>query len=549
MRRCVKNVAKITNRVKERKNMKSKIKSIALEGCLYLSVFLFSLICYVIFVPLVNGIDKINGGSSYLGEGIIAKLFCAFLLIILLFVFIMLLIYKKANRKLTIFVFILGSVIVRLCFVLSTVNKAKSGADLQYDTWGSFTHFRYAETIFLTGKLPNNNTYQFYHPPLNAIIQSGFMAFFEKLFGFINNHCVWLTSNRGLILSNESYYHACTVLSMVYVTVITVTAAKIFKELNVKGLGGLLACFFVIFFPRLIQFSGQLNNDVLCLMFSVLSVYYAIKFYKNCSWLNLILLALSIGLAMMTKLNGAIIALPIAILMVIVFVKQIKEKNTLNIIIKYCVFITICAPLGLWFSIYAKVRFNQEFGYVFSNLNKGLSTADVPLYNRFSLPSLKIIFKNPFARSWDDYNFIDYMTKSSMFGEFLFPNVTTLAYFSVILNYLFQISFVVGLVYWLINRIKKKVKIFDLSSITFLSILVFLIVLQIYFYLKMPYGCTMDFRYVTTLVIAYGGMSGIVVNESKEVTCLKGYKTVGRALAFCLIALISCTTLAYILAI
>lgn len=287
------------------------------------------------------------------------------------------------------------------------------------------------------------------------------MAFFEKLFGFINNHCVWLTLNRGLILSNESYYHACTVLSIVYVTVITVTAAKIFKELNVKGLGGLLACFFVIFFPRLIQFSGQLNNDVLCLMFFVLPVYYAIKFYKNCSWLNLILLALSIGFAMMTKLNGAIIALPIAILMVIVFVKLIKDKNTLNIIIKYCVFIAICAPLGLWFSIYAKVRFNQEFGYVFSNLNKGLSTADVPLYNRFSFPTLKIIFNNPFA------------------------------------------------------------------SISFLSILVFLMVLQVYFYLKMPYGCTIDFRYVTTLVIAYGGMSGIVVNESKETTCLKGYKTVG----------------------
>lgn len=529
--------------------MKTKIRPIILEACLYLFVFLFSLICYIIFVPLVDGIEKIGGGNSYLGEGIIAKLFCAVLLIALLTVFFIFLIKRKVNRKFIIFTFILGSFIIRLCYVLYSVNKSKSGGDRQYDTWGSCTHFRYAETIFLTGSLPNNNEYQFYHPPLNAIIQAGFMGLFKDLFNFINNNCIWITSNRGLIANNESYYHACEILSITYVTVITVTASKIFRELKLNGVGGIIANFFVIFFPRLIQFSGQLNNDVLCLMFSVLAIYYAIKLYKNCNWINTVLLALMIGLGMMTKLNGAVIAIPIAVLMIILFIKQIKEKKAVGVIIKYAVFIAICAPLGLWFSVYAKVRFNQEFGYVFSNLNKGLSTADVPIYKRFSLPTLKIIFKNPFARSWDDYNFIDYMTKSSMFGEFLFDNAVVLAYLSVMLNYAFQLAFITGFVYWIVNRVKNKEKVFELPFITFLSILVSLIVMQIYFYIKMPYGCTMDFRYVTSLIVAYGGMSGLIVNESRGTTAIKGYKTVGYILGFCTVLLILTTTLFYYLAI
>lgn len=529
--------------------IKTKIKPIVLEVCLYLSVFLFSLICYIIFVPLVDGIEKIGGGKNYLGEGIIAKLFCAVLLIALLTVFFIFLIKKKVNRKFIIFTFILGSFIIRLCYVLYSVNKSKSGGERQYDTWGSCTHFRYAETIFLTGSLPKNNDYQFYHPPLNAIIQAGFMGLFKDLFNFINSNCIWITSNRGLIANNESYYHACEILSITYVTVITVTASKIFKELNLNGVGGIIANFFVIFFPRLIQFSGQLNNDVLCLMFSVLAIYYAIKFYKNCNWVNTVLLALMIGLGMMTKLNGAVIAIPIAVLMIIVLIREIKGKKTLSVVLKYSSFIAICAPLGLWFSIYAKVRFNQEFGYVFSNLNKGLSTADVPLYKRFSLPTLKIIFKNPFARSWDDYNFIDYMTKSSMFGEFLFDNAVVLAYLSVMLNYAFQLAFITGFAYWIVNRVKNKEKVFELPFIAFLSIFVSLIVMQIYFYIKMPYGCTMDFRYVASLIVAYGGMSGLIINESRGTTAIKGYKTVGFILGFCTVLLILTTTLFYYLAI
>ena len=38
-------------------------------------------------------------------------------------------------------------------------------------------HEAYAWTIFSTGKLPNTNVYQFYHPPLNAMLQAGFMHF------------------------------------------------------------------------------------------------------------------------------------------------------------------------------------------------------------------------------------------------------------------------------------------------------------------------------------------------------------------------------------
>lgn len=516
-----------------------KFKPYIFETLFYFGVFIFSVICYIIFTPIF-------GGNEFVGRGEFAKALSVFLLVALGLLTFLLYKNKKLTSEVLIFIIILASFVIRLGYVLYTEGVAR-----QYDTWGDVGHFGYAKTLFETGKMPTTNDYQFYHPPLNALIQSQFMKIFEDIFSFVNSHMRWLTFNKGLELSPESYYSACQTLSVTYITMITVICAKIIRRLKIGGRGGVIANCFIALFPRLVQFSGQLNNDVICLLFSILSLYLSIKFCQNQSWVNIIFLAVSIGLAMMSKLNGALICLPIALLFVILFINRIKTKNTnqiFDLVGKYIVFLFICAPIGLWFQVYAKIRFDQNLGYVFPYLNQNLSTAHTNMLQRFFLPSPSVIFQKPFANAWEDYNLIDYMIKSSMFGEFSYWNGTAFACISVIINYLFQIFFVISLFFWFFHRYFEKKQIFDLSTISMLSVLVTFIVAQFYFYIKMPYGCTMDFRYVVTLIVPYGAMTGIMVNDAKT-TRLVGFKSITDILSFFSAALVICASIFYLVCI
>lgn len=515
----------------------SKLKPYLFETLFYVSTFLVSVLFYLIFTPLING-------NEHIGRGEAGKYLAICLLVILSLVLVILANHKKLDRKTIIFLMIIASYIIRLGYILYTEGVAR-----QYDTWGvgDDGHFDYANIIYLSGKLPPNNNYQFYHPPFNAFVQSIFMKFFKVAFTFANNTIFATSVDKSLEMTNEAYFSACQTLSLLYVTIITVTASKIFKKLNIEGIGGLIGLAFIIFFPRFIQLSGQLNNDILCIMLCILAVYWAIKFYQNQTYLNIIVLAVIIGLALMTKLNGATICLPIAILMIMVLVDRLKTKEKgkiIDIFVKFAIFVVVCAPIALWFQVYAYKRFGQPFAFVFSNLNGHLSTSHVSVWNRFFMPTFSC-FKKPFANAWEDYNLWDYMLKSSLFGEFSYWNGTAFACVAVIVHYLFHITFIVSLVFAFFNRKFENKRIFDLPVIVFGSIIVTLICCQIYFYIKMPYGCTMDFRYVVPLVLGYGGMVGVMQSDSKN-TRLKGYKTISLVNGFFAVCLVCLTTIFYL---
>lgn len=512
-----------------------KYKPYIFEALFYLAVFVFSLISYVLIKPHYEGL----GG---LARGEVAKTYALCLLVVLALVAFLLYKNKKLNRKTVIFLLIIASFLLKLCYMLYTEGVAR-----QHDTDGHTAHFGYAEWIYSNGTLPNTNDYQFYHPPLNAFIQSRFMVFFEVLFTFINNNALWLVGGKPFALNAESYFYACQTLAVLYSVIISVTSCKILKRLQIDGVGGIIAICFILFFPRFVQLSGQLNNDLLGIMLTIVSVYWSIRFFQDQSWLNICFLAGFLGLALMTKLNTATICLPVAILFLFVFIDRIKTKNTekiVDICTKYFTFILICAPLGLWFQVYANVRFGQPFAYVFPYLNGELSTASIPWYRRFLIPSFTSVVSTPFANAWEDYNIIDYMIKSSMFGEFNYWNGTAFAFVAVVLQYLYHIAFVVTTVFWVLHHKFEKTKLFDLKTILLGSIHLTLLVSQVAFYIKMPFGCTMDFRYVVPLVLSSGGLLGAMYNDSKN-TRLVGFKTLASVTCFFAMSMVLATSIFY----
>ncbi len=475
---------------------KLKMKRHLIEFIFYISIFCFTFISYIIFKPL----------QSAIRNGVMAQIYSLSLVTITITIFIILKKHNKLNENITILLLILISYFIHLGYMLYTQYDCR-----QYDTIVDAMdgHEGYAYTIFSTGKLPNSNNYQFYHPPLNAFIQSCFMHFSENILLLFKNK--FDTSNIHVL------YQSCQILSVFYTTIISVISYKILKILNIKGKGLIIGFIFICFFPRFIQLSGQLNNDLICILFCFLSIYYTLKWYHNKTFLNIILLAVFIGLAMCSKISGAVICITPAIIFIISYIQVIKSKNKKQIIdlsLKYIVFLLICAPIGLWFQVYAYIRFHQPLGFVFHNLNGALSTSHHNFFERFLLIiNFDEMFSHIYCHPFDDYGLFNYILKSAIFGEFSYWQGESFAFLAILFNYAFVFTSLVLFIKYFLNSKKEDI----LIKITSLSIIISQIISMIYFNLTMPYGCTMDFRYIVPIVIGYGILFGASHNKLQEI--------------------------------
>ena len=145
---------------------------VGIEAAIYATVFLLAILAYWTVKPLI----------AVQSRGFVAQVIMG-LAILLCLGFVA---YMGATKRLTtrtiILVFMIIGLIMRLGYVLYTPATYR-----QHDTFSkNFDgHEAYAWTIFSTGKLPTTNKYQFYHPPLNALLQAGFMKFFVGFVEFV----------------------------------------------------------------------------------------------------------------------------------------------------------------------------------------------------------------------------------------------------------------------------------------------------------------------------------------------------------------------------
>ena len=291
----------------------------------------------------------------------------------------------------------------------------------------------------------------------------------------------------------------------------------------------LMAAAFVIFFPRNFQLSGQLNNDALAYMFSALALYFSVCWQEGGKkWGYLLACGVSIGLGMMTKLTAATICLPVAGIFLWEFVCALRHSegalSLRRIIGQYAVFLVICAPIGLWFQVYANIRFDQPFGFVFSNLNHRLYTGDHSVFERFFIA---FDFNEYFASLWcqpfdGNYNLFHYALRSAIFGEFCFWQGEGFACSATILAYIGCAVLAVGLirVAVLIFHANDREKICaeeNRQDLLFVSLLVLSqVISEVAFYIRMPYACTMDFRYILPMIPALALMIAMVFGRLKR---------------------------------
>ena len=515
----------------EEQTVKESAFSALKELAFWLGVFLFTLTLFFALKPLVEVKEySVRAGVVAQSLTVFSLCVCGALCAYWFFT-------KRLTAKRVLILLLIVGYALRVGYMLYT-----GAATRQQDTYTkNFDgHEAYAWTIFSTGKLPQTNDYQFYHPPFNAMLQAGFMHFVSWLcellpFGeyvpsaFLYGKPDYITDDMRWFL-----YSSCQVLSGLYSLAASVGMLKILRLFAFQGKTRLLIAAFVVLFPRNMQFSGMLNNDGLAFALAIFALYFALKWQKQGrTFADILLSSLCVGLGMMTKLSSATVCLPIAGIFIFEFVDTIKKRENampfLNMAFEYGAFLLVCAPLGLWFQVYAKVRFDQPLGYVFSNLNHLLYTGDHSFFSRFILcfdPSE--YFGSLWCRPFNgNYYLFNYALRSAIFGEFSYWQGEGFAVSAVVSAYAFCTLLFIALAYLAVTGCKNRsrsrllgdglqegrvaLNVVSLKDFLFVFLLMQSQVLsEIYFYIEMPYGCTMDFRYIMPMILALALTLGYV---------------------------------------
>lgn len=402
---------------------------------------------------------------------------------------------KRQKWESLIVTILIAGVIMRVGYMVYT-SMGLRGHDVAW--FGDSGHLDYIYQIFSTGKLPQSYDYQFYHPPLNYILQSLVIKAFS-----------WFQPNQDLGLLFEAAkivpcFASCALLLVCY---------SLFREFRMSARAIALSLGVLAFQPTFYLFSASINNDSLMLLFYMIAVLYTVRWYNDPTLKNILFTALAIGLGMSTKLSAVTVAAFTAPVFLLMLIRRIREKTALPVIGQYAAFAAVSLPLGLWYTVRNSIRFRISYRYIYTLSRwNDLYCGDQSLVKRFfSFPFAQMV--DPlYCQPYSDYNIWVYIAKCAVFGEFSFERSAKIALPLSLSNLLLIVLSVLAAVYVVIRC--KETNFFARFGLLWL----WLIQMGSYlmFNLQYPFGCTMDLRYIVPTVIVGAAYLGIALDRLKE---------------------------------
>ena len=523
------------------KEFVDKHKRLLIDIAVMLGVFLFVLFAYFIFKPIY--FRSAYGFGSV--DGVPARIFTIVCILGIAITGLVLRIKGKLTLEILLFLIFLLGVVMQLNYMLITPYNYRQHDVFSHNNAG---HQGYAWTLYSTGKLPTqvdaqgHLDYQFYHPPFNALMQALFMHICKP---FMLAYNAIFHSNYYDVNDMNSLFQTSEILSTFYMNVAICFGIKIAYKLTVDNKFKVFGALFIALFPALIILAAQENNDPLCIMNCFIVIYFTFRWWENRSWFNAIMIGLFTGLAMFAKLSGALIALPAVVAYIYSIIQGIvKKEKFAHYFLQGAVIALLVLPLGLWFHIYAKIKFNQPFGFVFGNLNSNLYTGDHNFFERFiNIFDFKDMTTAVWGNTFENYNVPNFLIKSALFGEYSFICADSLAVLSLAFNYLFvYLSLILMILYFIFSK-KENLETKIIAGV----LLVTQLLAQLYFNIKMPYGCTMDFRYIVPIIIGFMVLDVLAIDFFIKKNDWKKYYSIVTFVVGGL--LLTCTTLFYLTAI
>lgn len=379
---------------------------------------------------------------------------------------------EKITRWIPVIIIVLG-ILLRFFYTYTTDCLYRSH-DLGDCTPESFGKAGYILYIFSNNNLPDSYTEEYYQQPLFYLLGALVAKVANRFFGFFNWHEL-VDSSKWV-----SFFASCLTL---------VCLPGLCDEFEIDKQRKTLAYIFISFCPALILASGRVGEEALLFLFMTIALWFTIRWDKNPSFFNTVVLALSYGLGMMTKVSMAVLALFTAFIMIRKVWINRKEHAFQNIT-KILMFGIISVPLGLWFNVRNYIKLGQPIGYVMpQDPNGPLFRGMIPLWKRFLIPDIKTVVSTPYASAYGDYNLPTYLLKTEMFGEFNYPVPDWICYLLLLVHTLITLYliYLISIKWWgrKGERVDRYIMVIFGVDILFAA----------FSYFKYPFGCTMDYRY------------------------------------------------------
>lgn len=414
---------------------------------------------------------------------------------------------KKLTTQNTIVLLFAAGFIIRLDYVLYTVvsTTARSRQHDLYDFGSGKGHAGYIEHFYENGfKLADfdpTTKAQFYHPPLYHFLSA-----------------LWMRLLTTFGMSYERAVCSIQYLTLFYSCCCMLITERILNALNLRRIGKIVAFSIVAFHPTFIILAGSVNNDILSVLFILLSIYTTVRWYKDSTIKNILYIALSVGLGMMTKLSVALVAPPIAFVFLIKFIQSKKDK--FDYFGQYCVFGCLCIPLGMWFSLRNFILYKVPFNYVprladTSDQYVGNYSVFERLFD-FSYHPFENVFLNRIATDAEyyEYNPIVSFIKTSLFGEYNYANNNADILLPCGILLVINIFLIVLSVAAMIFCIVKKNKFIDNNlKLFFVFYQVLIFVNFIIFSFQYPHNCSMDYRYMVPTCVIGAAFIGMMIEH------------------------------------
>ena len=445
----------------------------------YISIVLFFVLIYIIEPLIENYIRSITVGSIML---IIGGVYVAKRIKKL-----------KINYKNIILIIMIVGILTRAMYIIYTPITERQHDVYSINDQG---HLGYIYTICQTGKLPETNSIQFYHPPLFHSIAAG-----------------WLKVNDIFSVSLDKSIEGIQIITAIFSSLIMLVAYRIVEEIEIKNIYKIFIIAVMAFHPTFIILAGSINNDILMILLSFYIILYLIKWNDNPNIKITIILAVITGCSVMTKISEAIMAVPIMYTFIkkIIEIHRTENNKILLLFGKFMLFGIISLPLGLWHPIRNLILFNQPLGGVLLP-GDGLYVGQYSTVQRFLSISFKELFGQVYCVIPDNHNVFAYIVKCSILGEFTYNNnINIYVTFLKFVNLLIILAIVLC-TFILIGKYKRK----DKNSFIIMILLITFFTNMISYYnfnVQYPYICTMDFRYIVPTIFTGIVTVCMVLNE------------------------------------
>ena len=407
--------------------------------------------------------------------------------------------------------------------------------------FGTGNHWSIIYDIYSTGKVPaaklNNQYYQpkFYHWVIAKLMS--FNGIFVHL-GDGAAHSNPSTQARFKAYTISAYHQLeMTRIYMILLGIASFYAIyRIFKGLGLQGRKVGLATLLTVLIPEFWYIQFFMNNDGMAMTLALCAFALSLEYKRSEKTIPLLASAVCLGLAMMTKLNSALIAIPMAVVFLYVLVRKIKaNKGNSNavwqMVGQFALFALIVFPLGLWTPIVYKQKYDIPFGYVLDltptqeakeAYGMYIDPTFYSFFERCILFPARDLFVNVFNVRWrtkvdgvyvNKIDTIDYNCWTAMFKTFMFDEwgsfsrdvgvvqtalLSGLLYVEVFFAFFAMLSSLAYIARLFVKKLYRNESfvpvVLTVMGLTF-------IINYVYFVNRYPVGCSQNARYVMPLIL------------------------------------------------